>query len=223
MRRFCPRDGELQNGILNCTNLGGFFVDCGTAQVSVEIAMVSRMKPILIIVLLLFGLVIRGLAGERLVGTTPSEWSVTNWINLAPLELKKLHGKVVLVRWWTAPDCPYCRATAPALNLFHEQYAARGLQVIGFYHHKSDEPLRVEGVRTFANDFGFKFPVAIDSDWKTLHRWWLDQGNEKWTSVSFLIDRRGVIRLIHPGGEYVKGDKDYAKMKAMIERLLAEK
>jgi hypothetical protein len=33
----------------------------------------------------------------------------------------------------------------------------------------------------------------------------------------------GVIRHIHPGGEYVKGDPDYAEMKSQIETLLQEK
>ncbi len=160
---------------------------------------------------------------EKLLGARPTEWNVTNWFNSSPLELKNLRGKVVLVRWWTAPDCPYCRATAPALNEFHEKYSARGLQVIGFYHHKSDEPLRLEDVKGYAKTFGFKFPVAIDADWKTLHRWWLDQGKEKGTSVSFLLDRQGVIRHIHPGGQYVKGDKDYVTLKAKIEELLSEK
>lgn len=162
-------------------------------------------------------------AREKLIGAKAPAWTVTHWINSTPIELQDLKGKVVLVRWWTAPDCPYCKATAPALNEFHEKYSDKGLQVLGFYHHKSDEPLRVEEVKRFSNSFGFKFPVAIDEDWKTLHRYWLDQGKSKWTSVSFLIDRHGIIRHIHPGGEYVKGDKDYALMKTRIEELLAEK
>ena len=182
-----------------------------------------RSKFKLSFVTLLFAMAVTGFAKEKIVGTVPSEWSVTNWINSAPLTLNGLHGKVVLVRWWTAPECPYCRATAPALNEFSKQYSARGLQVVGFYHHKSEEPLQVETVNQFVKEFGFKFPVAIDSDWKTLHRWWLDRGKETWTSVSFLIDRKGVIRHIHPGGEYVRGDKDYAVMKSKIEQLLAEK
>lgn len=160
---------------------------------------------------------------KKLINTRPPEWNVTNWFNSPALTLKELRGKVVLVRWWTAPDCPYCRVTAPALNEFHEKYSARGLQVIGFYHHKGDEPLRIEDVKKFAKDFGFKFPVAIDPKWQTLHRWWLDRGDNAWTSVSFLIDRKGVIRHIHPGGEYVKGDSDYELMKKKIEELLAEK
>ena len=161
-------------------------------------------------------------ADEKLIGTKPSAWQVRHWLNSEPIELQDLKGKVVLVRWWTAPDCPYCKATAPALNEFYREYHRRGLEVIGFYHHKSDEPLRVEDVRKYAQEFGFRFPVAIDADWRTLKQWWLNTGVRGWTSVSFLIDRQGLIRRIHPGGQYVEGDKDYAEMKAKIKELLAE-
>jgi len=37
------------------------------------------------------------------------------------------------------------------------------------------------------------------------------------------LDRKGIIRHIHPGGQYKKGDKSYKKMKEMIGKLLAEK
>lgn len=161
-------------------------------------------------------------AADKLIGTTPKEWNVTNWFNSDPLKLADLRGKVVLVRWWTAPDCPYCRATAPALNEFYQNYHAKGLEVLGFYHHKGDEPLNLESVKKHASNFGFQFPVAIDPNWQTLHQWWLDGGKRDFTSVSFLIDKHGVIRHIHPGGEYVKGDKDYAVMKGKIEKLLEE-
>ncbi|MBI3851510.1 MAG: TlpA family protein disulfide reductase [Verrucomicrobia bacterium] len=160
---------------------------------------------------------------EKLIGTKASEWQVDHWLNSPPLKLANLRGMVVLVRWWTAPDCPYCAATAPALNEFYANYHQKGLEVVGLYHHKSSEPLNVEHVKKFSESFEFKFPVAIDSDWKTLHRWWLDRDEQAWTSVSFLIDRKGVIRHIHPGGQYVKGDKDYAAIKAKIEELLAER
>jgi len=157
---------------------------------------------------------------EPLIGTEAPGRTVTNWFNSPPLQLKNLRGKVVLVRWWTAPDCPYCRATAPSLNEFFEKYHSRGLEVIGFYHHKSDSSLDLAAVKQFSRDFGFSFPVAIDEDWTTLRLWWLDAHSRAWTSVSFLIDRAGVIRHIHPGGEYVKGDKDYAVMKRKVEELL---
>jgi peroxiredoxin len=161
-------------------------------------------------------------AWEKLLGTKPAEWQLEDWLNCKPLKLEDLRGKVVLVRWWTAPDCPYCAATAPALNEFSKTYGDRGLQVIGVYHHKSSAPLTPGDVRVYAGKFGFRFPVAIDPDWRTLKQWWLDAGGGNWTSVSFLLDREGRIRHIHPGGQYVKGDADYDTMKRKIEELIAE-
>jgi hypothetical protein len=69
---------------------------------------------------------------------------------------------------------------------------------------------------------GFRFPVAVDPGWKALKRWWLATGDRKWTSVSFLIDRGGVVRFVHPGGQYAKGDRDYGALKAKVEELLQE-
>jgi peroxiredoxin len=160
---------------------------------------------------------------SSLLGRQSPEWSELEWLNSPPLHLRELVGKVVLVRWWTAPHCPYCRATAPALNEFHGEYHQRGLEVIGIYHHKSPEPLTHGAVKQHAARLGFEFPIAIDRDWRLLKQWWLDRGEERWTSVSFLLDRRGVVRHIHPGGQYVKGDPEYAALKAKIEELLAEK
>jgi len=162
-------------------------------------------------------------ADGPLIGTKPPEWQVSHWLHSRPLKLKDLTGKVVLVRWWTAPGCPFCAATAPALNEFHKRYRDRGLVVIGFYHHKSRTPLDVRQVERSSDKLGFRFPVAVDAGWKTLRAWWLSQGDREWTSVTFLIDRKGVIRFIHPGGQYVRGDGDYERIKQKIEELLDEK
>lgn len=161
---------------------------------------------------------------SQITGTEADGWIVSDWINSQPLSLKDLSGKVVLVRWWTDPHCPYCTASAPALNEWHEAYRNKGLVVVGLYHHKSSIPLEIQNIKEFSARFGFKFPVAIDRDWITLRKWWLNKNRKaRWTSVSFLIDRNGIIRYIHPGGQYVKGDDDYAMLKSMIEELLTEK
>jgi hypothetical protein len=63
-----------------------------------------------------------------------------------------------------------------------------------------------------------------------LRRWWLDGGDRQFTSVSFLLDRRGIVRWIHPGGEYhesdapahARCDADYSELRRMVEELLAE-
>ena len=161
--------------------------------------------------------------GAELIGTAAPPWEASDWIGSPPLTLESLRGKVVLVRWFMSTDCPYCTASAPALRLLDTEYRDKGLVVIGMYHHKDPEPLDVEKVRGWRNDFGFKFPVAVDRDWRTLNRWWLDAGRRDFTSVSFLIDRRGTIRHIHPGGTMALGAPDFAAMRAKVEELLRER
>ena len=161
--------------------------------------------------------------GADVIGTRPPAWQAEDWQNSAPLTLAELKGKVVLVRWWTAPECPHCAATAPSLNTLYQESSEKGLVVIGMYHHKSPTPLDEKEVVAHVKRLGFLFPVAIDRDWTTLKRWWLDTGDRSWTSVSFLIDRHGIIRHVHTGGRYEKDSADYRVMKAKVEELLGEK
>lgn len=162
-------------------------------------------------------------ADRSLLGKQAPEWAVTEWIHSTPLHLEDLRGKVVLIRWWTAPACPYCKASAPALRHLDKEYKSAGLQVIGLYHHKASDPLKVDSVKKYAEDLGFEFPVGIDANWTTLNLWWLNRGEAKFTSVSFLLDKKGVVRHIHPGGELVQGTKDYEQLRRKIEALLAER
>jgi peroxiredoxin len=159
-------------------------------------------------------------AGRELVGTRPGAWTFDTWLNSDPLELAKLRGKVVLVRWWTAPGCAYCAASADSLEKWWHSYRNQGLVVIGAYHHKSDAALTREHVVRESRHLGFTFPVAIDRNWKTLNEWWLNRTNRGWTSVTFLIDRTGTVRFIHGGGAYVEGDPGYVALeRALIAAL----
>jgi hypothetical protein len=53
--------------------------------------------------------------GEDLVGTRAPPFELKQWVRSSPIEIEDLHGKVVLVRWWT-DGCPFCSTSAPALN-----------------------------------------------------------------------------------------------------------
>lgn len=166
---------------------------------------------------------------KKVIGTKAPEWSGLKWVNSEPLSLADLKGKVVLIRWWLE-TCPYCQATAPSLNEFHNRYAKKDLMVIGMYHPKPrGRKVTVEEVDHFRKVKDFEFPIAIDENWTVLKDYWFNQGGEGFTSVSFVIDREGVIRYVHPGGSYNKNglpyndpqwSKDYFKMKTVLEDLL---
>ena len=178
-------------------------------------------------VILFFGLLIfegsftTSVAGLN-IGDSAYNLEVESWINSEPIRLKELQGKVVLIRWWTAPECPFCSASSVALNHWYQAYRDQGLIVIGIYHHKLSSQLSIDQVQQYVKKFHFEFPVAIDRKWKTLINWWLDT-NKEWTSVSFLLDKNGVVQHIHSGGSYVKGEKEYIELERMIKLLLAEK
>lgn len=166
---------------------------------------------------------------RQILNTKSPEWSLDRWVNSKSLALQELKGKVVLLRWWLE-TCPYCRASASSLNEFHEKYAEKDLVIIGMYHPKPfGRKVSLKEVKRYSEAKGFKFPIAIDEDWATLKRFWFDQGGEAFTSVSFIIDREGVIRYVHPGGSYnAKGlpyndmqwQRDYYEVKNVLEELL---
>jgi peroxiredoxin len=160
--------------------------------------------------------------GDELLLTRPPEWHVDHWMNSRPLTLAELRGHVVLVRWFMSERCPMCSATAPALRALDHDYRDRGLVVVGMYHHKDPEPLDPARVEKVVRGFGFEFPVAIDTDWRTLKAWWLDGHEREYTSVSFLLDKTGAIRFIHPGGKYEPGSADEREVRGHVEALLRE-
>lgn len=146
-------------------------------------------------------------SGDALLGTPAPEWAFTRWVRGGPLDLAKLRGKVVLVRWWTE-GCHFCRSTLPQLEKLQKQYGKDGLVVVGVFHPKP-EPREVSNARivSVAKELGFSGPIAFDRDWTTLGRYWLDgHPDRNWTSVSFLIDREGTLRWVHGGGEYHHSD-----------------
>ena len=158
--------------------------------------------------------------GRELVGTRPPEWRIREWIHSKPISLAELRGKAVLIRWFTGPQCPYCTASAEGIRTLAEKYRARGLVVLGFYHHKAATPLTREHVEAQSRRLGFGFPIGIDEDWATLRAWWLGKEKRGWTSVTFFLGRDGTIRHIHSGGAFFPGEPGYAALEAAIAKEL---
>ena len=78
----------------------------------------------------------RTLTEESMAPTAP-EMSNGLWINSEPLTLKSLHGRVVLIEFWTFA-CYNCRNTVPTVKKWDAQYREKGLTIIGVHTPESD-------------------------------------------------------------------------------------
>jgi thiol-disulfide isomerase/thioredoxin len=166
--------------------------------------------------------------GTELIGQPAPAWTFDRWIG-QPLSLERLRGKVVLLRWWTE-GCHFCETTLPAIEGLRS--TSNDLVVIGVFHPKPPHPVGDRHIRSVAKRLGFSGPIAVDTQWSTLRRYWLDGSPERnWTSVSFLIDRHGIIRWVHGGGEYHPSDDpsharcavQWADLERTLATVLAER
>jgi peroxiredoxin len=173
-------------------------------------------------------------AGNDRLGVAAPPLEFNQWLNSKPLSLQELRGHVLLIRWWT-DTCPFCASSAPALRKLNDQYSARGLKIIGVFHPKAgrNDPIDVARVKRAVAARQFTFPIAIDWQWQTnaLKSWWLTGLARPSTSVTFLVDKNGIIRYVHPGMEYHDANgseehevctNDMANIRAAIERLIAQ-
>lgn len=141
-----------------------------------------------------------------LAGTPEKEFGVykakeidkaDSWINSAPLRLKSLKGKVVVVDFW-AFDCEPCIKAMPHVVELHEKYAPQGLVVIGIHTPRTPDERDVTKLRAAVERMGIRFPVAVDGKSKL----WRDYLCDLWPSL-FVIDREGTVRYSHGGvGRY---------------------
>lgn len=157
-------------------------------------------------------------------GRVAPSWLIRDWINSPPLDLGQLQGKVVLVQFFS--DNPL---SAAAINEFYRTYREQGFEVVGIY---TPQPMPtatdLNYVRRLAVSLGFQFPIGVDASWETVNRYWLTEADADMGSASFLIDRKGVIRLVQGRGLYQKDSRNrdarraYEGLKQQIEALLQE-
>ena len=141
---------------------------------------------------------------------TAPEFSTGTWINSEPLTLKALRGKVVLIEFWTF-GCYNCRNTLPFIKSWHEQYANKGLTIIGVHSPELDGEEKIENVQREVASLGIKYPVVTDNDYAT----WKAYHVNAWPTI-FLLDRGGRIRWSHVG------EGVYKETEQLIQKLLAE-
>jgi len=138
------------------------------------------------------------------------EISSGSWINSEPLTLKSLHGRVVLIEFWTFA-CYNCRNTLPAIKKWDARYRDQGLTIIGVHTPELDYESNVDNLRREVAGLGIKYPVVTDNDYSI----WKAYGVEAWPTL-FVLDKRGRVRWMHVG------EGAYDETEQVIKKLLVE-
>src|SRR5512141_478709 len=112
------------------------------------------------------------------LGPAP-ELTNTTWLNAdAPLRLANLHGKVVLLDMWTF-DCINCQHVLPALKGWHEQYANKGLVIIGNHYPEFSYEANLNNLKDAVAKNDIRFAVAQDNNGAT----WNAYKNQYWPTM----------------------------------------
>lgn len=143
--------------------------------------------------------------------TGAPELAAGDWINSQPLKLRDLHGRVVLIEFWTF-GCYNCRNTVPFIKDWNDRYRDKGLTIIGVHSPEFDEERDVDNLRRQVASLGISYPVVTDNNYQT----WKAYNVEAWPTI-FLLDKQGRIRWMHIG------EGAYDETEQLIQKLLAEK
>jgi thiol-disulfide isomerase/thioredoxin len=154
--------------------------------------------------------------------------NIDGWVNGEPLTPDALKGKVVLLDFF-AVWCQPCIAAFPHLREWHDQYAGKGLEIIGIsnYHNYDwdddnarairQEELAPEAERAamdqFAKHYQLPYPIAYVTG-RDLPEFYGVTAIPHYV----VIDRNGKVRLCRVGA----GPQDTADVAQAIEECLAE-
>jgi len=123
------------------------------------------------------------------------------------VSLSALRGKVVYLDFW-ASWCGPCRISFPQLEALRDELGGRGFEVLAVGVDASEAD-----ARAFLAELPVSYPVVLDSEGSTPARYGI-----LGMPTGYLIDREGVVRLVHQG--YRRSDGE--QLRAAIIDLLGE-
>lgn len=142
-------------------------------------------------------------------GELPSLAGATGWLNSEPLTPASLHGRPVLVEFWTFTCINWIR-TLPYVRSWFERYRGDGLTLVGVHTPEFGVEGHIENVRRAAQEMRIEYPIAVDSD----YRIWRAFDNNYWPALYF-ADADGQIR------HHRFGEGEYERSEIVIQRLLS--
>jgi thiol-disulfide isomerase/thioredoxin len=124
------------------------------------------------------------------------------WLNSEPLTAEGLHGRVVLVDFWTY-SCVNWLRTLPYLRAWEERYRDRGFVLIGAHAPEFGFEHDLENVQRATRELGVGYPVVIDNEFTI----WRSFDNHYWPAV-YLVGPEGGVRFQHFGeGAYEETER----------------
>lgn len=123
------------------------------------------------------------------------------------ISLQALKGKVVYLDFW-ASWCGPCRISLPQLNTLRHELGSQGFEVLAI----SVDEFEPDALK-FLEEFPVDYPVAWDPAGTSPQQYGV-----LGMPTAYLVDRKGVIRHVHPG--FRKGDTE--GIRSMVLELLQE-
>ncbi|MEI6085211.1 MAG: TlpA disulfide reductase family protein [Verrucomicrobiota bacterium] len=120
-----------------------------------------------------------------------------------------LAGKIVIVDFW-ASWCSPCKASFPVLNELHQQYADKGVVILGV--NVDEKRADMDG---FLKQHPATFTIVRDAEKKLVAR-----ANINTMPTSFILDATGKVRFVHNG---FHGDTTKKQYITEIDELLKAK
>jgi thiol-disulfide isomerase/thioredoxin len=152
-----------------------------------------------------------------LTGTFPPPLEIKEWFGPRPVPLKALRGKVVLLFFW-AHWCPDCKAEVPILARLRQDYGPRGFVIVAptqryGYVAGGKEATPVQE-KTYIDQVRHQYYAPLLDVPVPLSEENFDVYGASTTPTLVLLDRRGIVRLYHPGA------LSYQQLAATIEAAL---
>ena len=123
------------------------------------------------------------------------------WLNSAPLTMKDLRGKIVLLDFWTY-CCINCMHILPDLEKLEDKYADE-LVIVGVHSAKFKNEKDTDNIRSAILRYGIKHPVINDKNFEL----WYELGVRAWPTL-VLIDPQGKVVTMRSGeGVFAPFDK----------------
>ena len=143
-------------------------------------------------------------------GHLPGFDGAAGWLNSPPLTKADLHGKVVLVDFWTYTCINWLRTEAYVRG-WAERYRDLGLIVVGVHTPEFPFERNVDNVKQAVKEMNVWYPVALDPDYEV----WRAFSNHYWPAV-YIADAGGRIR------HHQFGEGGYDECERGIQTLLRE-